>query len=144
MNTLFPFSASLKKQFSSEEQFATFLSYLQRLVVRKRQFLFHKGDRADGIYLVASGQVTSVSEMPDRRLKRLQTFKPGEVVGEGEYYCNVPRLASLVAEQPSVVYYLSSSIWDQMELEAPGAAIAFHRHAFGSLSVRLGYVKETL
>jgi sulfate permease, SulP family len=144
MNTFFPFSTSLKQQFSSEAQFTTFLSYLSPLIVRPGQFLFHKGDSSDGIYLVASGQVSTVSELPGNRLKRLQTFEPGEIVGEGEYYCNVPRLNALVANQPSVIYYLSSATWEYMELEAPGAAIAFHRHAFSSLSLRLGYVKEAL
>ena len=144
MNTFFSFSPSLKRQFSDDDQFKTFLSYLQPLSLRKGQFLFHKGDEPDGIYLIAAGQIDSVVELPDNRLKQTQTFKAGEMVGEGECYCNLPRLVSLVASRPSVLYHLSSHTWDRMELEAPGVAIAFHRYAFSSLSRQLGYVKETL
>ena len=142
--TISPLSFSLKRQFSDEEQFTTFLSYLKPLSVRKGQFLFHKGDEPDGVYLVASGQLSSVVELPGNRLKHSQIFTDGEMIGEGECYCNIPRLVSLVATQSSVLYHLSSRTWDRMELEAPGVAIAFHRYAFSSLSLQLGYVKETL
>jgi sulfate permease, SulP family len=142
--TISPLPSSLKKQFSDEGQFTTFLRYLEPLSVRKGQFLFRKGDEPDGVYLVVSGQLSSVLELPGNRLKQSQTFSDGEIIGEGECYCNIPRLVSLIASQHSVLYHLSSRTWDRMELEAPGVAIAFHRYAFSSLSLQLGYVKKIL
>jgi len=131
-----PLPVMLTKLFSSAEQLSIFISYLKLSYVPTDEYVFRQGDRPDGIYLVIAGQVSPIRELSNGQTKRLRTFGIGDVVGEAECYCNVPRAASLVANQPSYLYHLSNHAWDRMEEETPAIASEFHKYLLGLLAIR--------
>jgi SulP family sulfate permease len=61
----------------------------------------------------------------------------GTVVGEIGLYLEMPRTATVVADQPGVVYCLTDAALHKMALEAPALAAAFHHFMVRLLAERL-------
>jgi sulfate permease, SulP family len=140
-NTSLPLPVSLTGLFADKEKLTIFMEYLREVKLNPEQCLFRKGDAPNGVYFVLSGQVSSILELPNGQIKRLQTFGIGEIVGEGECYCNVPRLVSLVANQTSYLYHLSNYAWERLERKSPAIATEFHQYLLGRLALRFNLDK---
>jgi SulP family sulfate permease len=65
-------------------------------------------------------------------------------VGEMGFYRRVPRTASVIAEEPSVVYRLTRESFDKMQAEDPGAASVFHKLIVRLLSDRLEFANREI
>jgi sulfate permease, SulP family len=136
MMTSPPISILFAKLFSDPDQLRKFMGYLQLSHIPAEKFIFYQGDPSDGIYLVLSGQLSPVRQLPGGQTQRLRTVEVGEIVGEGEVYYDVPRTVSLQATQPSYLYHLSNRAWETMEQESPALATEFHQYLMGLLAVR--------
>ena len=71
-------------------------------------------------------------------------MEAGTVVGEIGLYLDQPRLASVVTEEPCVIYRLSDVALQKMEKENPVLAAAFHEFMVRVLAERVTQQNRTL
>ncbi|MCB9130126.1 MAG: SLC26A/SulP transporter family protein [Anaerolineales bacterium] len=104
------------------------MRYLELLRLAGGDRLIRQGDPPDDMYFLESGQVTAQVEQPGHATHRLETMRGGPtVVGELGFYLGYERGASVVVDEPSVVYRLTRASLTRMEEEQPAAASALHR-----------------
>ncbi|MBX5457410.1 MAG: cyclic nucleotide-binding domain-containing protein [Thermogemmatispora sp.] len=73
--------------------------------------LFHQGDTGTGLYIITAGRVRILqANDPDRAEEVIGTAGPGEVLGEMALLDDLPRSASVVAEEETTAILLP--IWE--------------------------------
>lgn len=100
-------------------------------------YLVRQGDAGAELYYVESGLLSVQLEMSGGKTVRVRTAMPGSIIGEIGFYQRQQRTASIVAEEPSVVYTLTPEALEQMTREAPQAAAAIHHFLASLLAQRL-------
>jgi SulP family sulfate permease len=120
------------------------LKYLERIEVGKNHYLILQGDPSSDLYFIESGKVRVVVELDNGRPMRIRTMESGTVVGEIGLYLGQPRLASVVTEEPCVVYRLSAEALQRMQEENPALASAFHELMVRVLAERVTQQNRTL
>lgn len=123
------------------------VNYMEREEILEGDYLIRQGAEADRLFFIESGQVTAQLEMPDATPKRLETMQGGRVVGELGFYLGKQRSASVVANQPGVIYMLTQESLARIEKEDPEAAFAFHRiivHLLGERVLHLVQAVDAL
>jgi sulfate permease, SulP family len=123
---------------------ARLLPFLERQEFPAQAHLIIQGETSNGLYFIESGHVTARLEFTDGRTLRLRTMGPGTVVGEISLFLGGPRTASVVTNEPCVVYGLSPAGLERLEQEDPPLALAFHRFAVCLLAERLTNSTGTL
>ena len=134
----------LAELFLNAAQIPDFMSYLEPLQLSKGDFLFMQGEPSDGLYFVESGQVSIFLDLSNEKIMRLRTFRSGTIVGEMGLYGKAPRSASVIVDQPTSLYYLSTKAFEEIESEAPVLAAAFHKFIVSLLAERLKYREQEL
>jgi len=71
---------------------------------------------------------------------RREALHGGLTVGEIGFYLNTPRTATVVANEPSVVYVLTREQLAELETSDPAAAAALHRIVAQLLSQRVRHL----
>jgi len=120
------------------------IPYLERREYLPGEYLMKEGDEADLMYFIESGQVTAHLGKPGENSVRLETMYGGRTVGEMGFYLGSQRTASVVADQPSVIYSLSSEALKKMESDDPESASIFHRMMVLLLSERVAHLSRTV
>jgi SulP family sulfate permease len=105
-----------------QAQIAALIRHLHRREVAAGEHIIRQGDEPDHVFFVESGQLTAQLEKPGRAPVRLETMQGGYMVGELGFFLGTRRNASVVADRPSVVYFLTREDWDQMTKHAPEVA----------------------
>jgi SulP family sulfate permease len=118
--------------------------YLERHEVKVGEALFRQGEPPDSVELLASGCVAINIEDEQGRPIRLRRMVGYTVVGEMGFYRHVPRTATVIAEEPSVVYRLTRESFDRMQAQDPAAASMFHMLIIRLLSDRLGFANREI
>src|SRR5439155_893124 len=85
------------------------------------------GVDASGVFVVESGRLRVEWVTPDGTRMRLNTVRPGVMVGEVALYTGLPRTADVIAEVQSVVLALSRASIERLEAEEPERAAVLHR-----------------
>ena len=124
--------------------FSKLEKYLERSAVPKGHYLIRYGDPSDDLYFIESGNVTVLMELEGGETIRMRKMGAGTVVGELGMYLNQARIASVVTEEPSVVYRLSRKAIETMEEKNPQTAATFHRFMVQFLAERLINTDKTL
>jgi SulP family sulfate permease len=138
------FETWLESEFGGTVDFERIASYMEREVLNNGEFLFHQGEPADSVVLQASGCVAITIIDEHGRPIRLRRMVGHTVIGEMGYYRSVPRTASVVAEQPTVIYRLTRTAFDRMQEEDPAAAVALHKLIIRLLSNRLEFANREI
>lgn len=115
--------------------------YLVRIEVAAGHEIIRQGDPAGDVYFLESGLLTAQLVTGAGPPLRLRTMGPGTVVGEMSLYLGGERTASVIAEEPSVIYRLPESAFDLMDKQHPELGAAMHRFFARMLADRLS---ETL
>lgn len=113
------------------------LAYLERLEVPAATHLIRQSEQSEALYFIESGRVTARLEFADGRTIRLRTMGTGTVVGEVGLFLGGVRTASVVSDQPCIVYRLTVAALERMNRENPDLALAFHRYLICQLGERL-------
>lgn len=120
------------------------ISYFERHDLAADEVLFHAGEPSDTVELLASGQVAITINDKLGRALRLRRMAGQTVIGEMGFYRGAPRTATVMADEPSVVYRLTKEAFDRMHGEHPNAASAFHRLIVRVLSDRLEFANREI
>lgn len=129
---------------SSREAASGVMRYLERVQAPAGARLIRQGAPSDDLYLVESGRMTVVLERPDGDPIRLRTITAETVVGELGFFLGVPRTASIVAEQQSVVYRLTRRALRAMHSDDPAVALVFQELMTRLLAERVVSANETI
>jgi SulP family sulfate permease len=137
-------NAQLRKVFSSPELIARFMEYLEKQEIEPGQVLIRQGDVPDCMYLIDRGKVTAQLEVSDDKAIRLKSMGAGTMIGEAGLYLRETRSATVIANEPSLVYRLSADALKQMEADEPRLASKLHEWVARVLSERLMENNHTL
>jgi SulP family sulfate permease len=133
-------SEQLKTIWGDQHRIEKLLGYMNRSEIAKDQYLIHQGDDANLIFLIESGQVTAQLEAPGKLPVRLETIRGGRVIGELGFYLGTRRTASVIADEPSIVYTLSQTDLQEIEKNDPEAAYVFHRIVVHLMGERMAHL----
>jgi SulP family sulfate permease len=111
--------------------------YLERRSLEEGAVLIHQGDPPDDVFVLESGRLRVEMATNGGERMRLNTLRPGVMVGEMALYTGSQRTADVIAEEPSVVLGVSRAAIERLEIEEPETAAALHRWLATTLAVRL-------
>ncbi|UZP68089.1 cyclic nucleotide-binding domain-containing protein [Desulfovibrio mangrovi] len=127
----------LSPVFPDPDKLPLLMSYLEKMSFTSKEHIFRQGDTADAMYFIEQGMITIQLELDGRKTTRVKKMGPGTVFGEMGIYTNAPRSASAVAEGTCVLYRLSRTTLDQLQLKEPLLTSALHRFVVNLLSQRV-------
>jgi SulP family sulfate permease len=130
----------LTEHFKDEEKADILLQYLERLEVSKGTQIIQQNTVAYDLFFIESGRLSTYSEQEGRAPVRLQTMIDDTMVGEIGFYLGQLRTATVMADEPSVVYRLSTDALERMEKEHPFVALALHRLIVEKTANRVNHV----
>jgi CRP/FNR family cyclic AMP-dependent transcriptional regulator len=104
----------------------------ERLKFREGTELFHQGDMGDSAYIIINGAVRIVVSTPNGDVKVAEVNK-NDIVGEIAILCDVPRTATVVADQDVEALKISKELFFRMVGEFPQMAVEIMRE----LAIRL-------
>jgi sulfate permease, SulP family len=118
--------------------------YLERYEFAVGEVLFRQGEPPDSIEILASGHLTATIEDEHGRPIRIRGMVGYTIVGEMGFYRQIRRSATIIAEEPSIVYRLTRAAFDRMQTDDPIAASAFHQLIIRLLADRLESLNRSL
>ncbi len=136
--------AQLKKLLPSGEQVDKFMTYLERQEAGQYHVVINRGDSPDCMYFIDSGELTTRLEISNGKFIRLRSQGGGTMVGEMGLFLQQSRTATVVANQPSVLYCLTLNAYNKMMQDDPELAFHLHQWIGRVLSVRLAENNHTL
>lgn len=104
----------------------------ERLKFREGTELFHQGDMGDSAYIIIDGSVRVIVSTPNGDVKVAEMNK-NDIVGEIAILCDVPRTATVIADQDVEVLKISKELFFRMVGEFPQMAVEIMRE----LAIRL-------
>jgi sulfate permease, SulP family len=137
------FESWLQNEFSMADIDAV-LAYLDRQELAAGEKVFLQGQPSDSVVLMASGCVAITIDDEKGRPIRLRRMMGHTVIGEMGFYRKVPRTATVVAEEPTVIYSLTREAFERMQKEDPDAASAFNRLIIKLLADRLEFANREI
>ncbi len=136
------FAEWLSDELGDEDDFKRLMSYFERLELAKGDMLFEQGDPSDSVELVASGCVAVTVAQPDGKIAKLRRMAGQTVIGEMGFYRGQPRAATILAEEPTVVYRLTRKAFLRMHKRDPEIVSSFHRLIVRVLADRLDFANR--
>jgi SulP family sulfate permease len=137
LNTPEPLAKLLSGEFADPASAERFVDMLERRDLTKGSPLIKQGDISDDLYFLESGRVTVLVTFASGAVMRVRTMGPGTMVGELGFYLGMARSATVVADEPSIVYRLTRELLSEMGKTEPGLAGHFHEFMARRLSARL-------
>jgi len=104
----------------------TLLPFLELLHVAPGEALVRQGDAPHSLYIVASGRLTTCMAAHGSQTIRLERIGPGSLVGELGFYAGTLRTASVVADESSSAYCLTTESMARFEDAEPHQAARLH------------------
>ena len=141
-------AASLQDQFLTllpdKSRFTTLIENMRRREVAAGEYIIRQGDEPDQLFFLESGQLTAELEKQGRASVRLETMQGGGMVGELGFFLGTRRNASVVADCPSVVYFLTREEWDQIKKNNPEVAQTLNSLAIHLLAQRVSHLARVV
>ena len=98
----------------------------ERVIFGQGQELFHQGDSGDTAYIIIDGNADVLIDSPGGELAVAKIGK-NELVGEIAILCDVPRTATLRADDQVTTLAISKDLFFQMVREYPDMGIEIMR-----------------
>ncbi len=137
LSTPEPLATLLSSEFADPASAERFVAMLERRRVAKGSSLIKQGDISDDLYFLESGRVTVLVTFASGAVMRVRTMGPGTMVGELGFYLGMARSATVVADEPAIVYRLTRELLSEMGKTEPTLAGHFHEFMARRLSARL-------
>lgn len=127
----------LRSELGPDTDVSRLVSYFERHELMEGDTLFKEGEPSDTVEMVAAGCVAVTVTDDEGNTARLRRMAGQTVIGEMGFYRGVPRGATIVAEQPTIVFRLTRKSYQRMRTEDPEMIAAFNRLIVRVLSDRL-------
>jgi SulP family sulfate permease len=119
-------------------------AYCDKMQVEAGQVLIRQGQVPGGLFFVESGGAEAHLKLDDDTSRRLRKIHTGTIVGEVSLYAGTVATASVITDQPGVIYFLSREKLTEMEKQAPELATGLHKFIAQLLSQRLTSATEAM
>ena len=103
------------------------MAYLEKEEVQQYHIVINKGDPPDSMYFIDSGELTTRLEISKGKFIRLRNQGGGTMVGEMGLFLKQSRTATVVADEPSILYKLSLDEYNRMMQDDPELAFQLHQ-----------------
>ncbi|MGK2924756.1 MAG: SLC26A/SulP transporter family protein [Lysobacterales bacterium] len=131
--------------FNDLEKVRILLEHMKRVEVAASEILFEQGDDDDGLYMLEQGSMTALIGTEHNGFKRVKKFRPGSLIGEmSAYTSDRKRTATIVADEESVLYHLSSEKLARFDIEDMKLAASIHELVARTLGGRIAYMNRRL
>ena len=111
--------------------------HMEEMDVVPGDILIRQGDDGKGLYYLETGLLTAQLEQDDGQTVRLSTMSEKIIVGEVSFYLGTPASASVLVNQPSKIYFLSTEKLAEMENTMPEITTELHKFMAQNVSERL-------
>ncbi len=102
--------------FDDQDKVNLLMAAMDRIEVEEREKLFEQGDVDTGLFILDQGSMTALISTEHDGWKRVKKFRPGSLIGEMSAYTpDKPRTATVVANEPSVLYHLTTEKLAQLD-----------------------------
>lgn len=118
------FEAWFQRQLGSVQS-SEVMAYLERKNMDGGQEIYHQGDAADALDLVATGRLNIEVAGTDGQRLVVRRVMAHTVVGEMGFFRQATRSASVSSDGPAVLFTLTRANFDRMRCERPDLASAF-------------------
>lgn len=99
--------------------------YLERISIPAGHVLWRQGDHSTGLYVIESGVLRASYQFANSQQRFEESMVAGTVAGEMSALADSPRNATVVAEQPSVLWKFSNENIQRLQVEEPELARVF-------------------
>lgn len=135
----------LNELFPEPEKVRLLMSAMKRIEVKVGQTLFQQGDDDTGLFMLESGSMTALIGTATSGMKRVKKFNAGSVIGEmSSYTSDRKRTATIIANEPSVVYHLPSNTFDSLDASDSRLVSSIHELVARTLGTRITYMNRRL
>jgi SulP family sulfate permease len=135
----------LMRLFDDQEKVGILVEHMKRIEVLGSNMLFRQGDPEDGLYMLEKGSMTALIGSEDNGFKRVKKFRPGSLIGElSSYTFEKIRTATVVADEDSVLYFLSSDSLARLDSVNLKLAASIHELVARTLAGRVAYMNRRL
>ncbi len=118
---------------------------MERVECGVGQTLFQQGDDDTGLYLLESGSMTALIGTQTNGMRRVKKFNAGSVIGEmSSYTLDRKRTATIIANEPSVLFHLSTEKIARLEQEGSWLVSLVHELVARTLGARISYMNRRL
>jgi SulP family sulfate permease len=133
----------LELNFPEFKYFDDMVLYMERAHFAEGEVIAKQGDDASSLFWVEEGRLQARLEAAGVE-HRVRTVTTGAIIGEIGLYSQKVRSASIIADEPSVLYVLTRESLLRMEKEDPIVAAAFHKMITLILAERLADTTDSL
>jgi SulP family sulfate permease len=131
--------------FGDPEKVNLLLNAMEIIEVKEREKLFEQGDPDSGLFMLDRGSMTALISTEHDGWKRVKKFRPGSLIGElSAYTPEKMRTATVVANEPSVLYHLTTEKLAQLDSENLMLAASIHELVARTLGNRITYMNKRL
>lgn len=115
------------------DQLAVVTAAAQKVAIEKNEFVFHRGDPANGLYVVAVGHIKLAVPAANGQEKVIEFFGPGEAFGEAFMFLDKPYMVEAQALDDSLLIWIDKQdIYAAIDRDP-----SFARRMLAGLSLRL-------
>jgi len=135
----------LQHIFRDQDKVDLLMSAMVRIEVEEREKLFEQGDEDTGLFILDRGSMTALINTEQDGWKRVKKFRAGSLIGEmSAYTTDRRRTASVVANEPSVLYHLTSEKLAQLDTDNLMLTASIHELVARTLGNRITYMNRRL
>jgi SulP family sulfate permease len=135
----------LDRIFVDEQKVKVLMDAMEKVELAEREKLFEQGDPDTGFYMLEKGSMTALISTEHDGWKRVKKFRPGSLIGEmSAYTLDRVRTATVVANEPSVVYHLTSEKLAQLGSGNMMLSASIHELVARTLGNRIAYMNRRL
>ena len=117
---------------------------MQRKSFDAGELIIRKGDAADGLYLLLSGQVSVNVALPNGQVTRLSTISAGTSFGELAVIDRSERTADVHADKAVDCYFMSAAAFDQLGDMQPAVKMKILENLLRQVSRNVGRLNHEL
>ncbi len=134
----------LKAILPASNRLSELFDYLERHEISPGISIIRQGEKPDDLYFIESGRITTQLDQPDGTPTRLETMRNGHTVGEIGFYLGKRGTATVITDEPSVIYRLSATDLKRLERRNPQTANLLHQVVIQLLAERLMHMRRTI
>ena len=125
-----------------DEMLVALTQKIHKRDLSKDQFLFHKGEKGDSLFIINSGWVKVVTEDAQGSEVILNQVGAGEIIGEMALLDNEPRSAGVVALTDTNVLELTRDDFMEILEQQPDLALSVIRNFSSRLRYNTTYIEK--
>lgn len=128
----------------SEQQRAVLREELSVLELEKGSLVVRRGEKADRMFLLVSGEVSITVDLPNGQIRRLATFSPDMVFGDLAFISGGPRTADVRVDQPVRCYVLTTESFERLGTRDPQIKIILLQNLLANAARMIGRANHEL